>query len=189
MPIDRWRLLWNIHRDCWQDNNLKRYLICHKVRTYRHFLLLPYHRGAAFAKHRRLNLKIVTRGNIVLKSGVFCQEYHIARTLPDFARITDQERTPRDFLGTRLLLIHWFQKKTNLHDQMEGVIMTLHKATVELLNYVLSHKCCKAESNNNQTLLAWSMFTFFHLLSKGIHFKNERVNEITLHKHFVEQNL
>ena len=58
---------------------------------------------------------------------------------------------------------------------MEGVIMTLHKATVELLNYV--------------TLLAWSIFTFFHLLSKGIHFKNERVNEITLHKHFVEQNL
>ena len=72
---------------------------------------------------------------------------------------------------------------------MEGVIMTLHKATLELLNYVLSHKCCRAESNNNQTLLAWSMFTFFHLLSKGIHFKNERVNEITLYKHFVEHHL
>ena len=69
--------------------------------------------------------------------------------------------------------------------------MTLHKpATVELLNYkLLSHKCCRAENYNNQTLLAWSIFTFFQLLSKGIPFKNERVNKITLYKHFVEQNL
>ena len=48
---------------------------------------------------------------------------------------------------------------------------------------------CRAENYNNQTLLAWSTFTFFHLLSKGIPFKNERVNKITLYKHFVEQNL
>ena len=72
---------------------------------------------------------------------------------------------------------------------MEGIIMTLHKATVELSNYVLSHKCSRAENYNSQKLLAWSMFTFFHLLSKGIPFKNERVNKITLYKHFVEQNL
>ena len=72
---------------------------------------------------------------------------------------------------------------------MEGIIMTLHKATVELSNYVLSHKCSRAENYNSQKLLAWYMFTFFHLLSKGIPFKNERVNKITLYKHFVEQNL
>ena len=33
-------------------------VVCHKVRAYRYFLKLFYHQGAAFAKHRRLDLKI-----------------------------------------------------------------------------------------------------------------------------------
>ena len=45
--------------------------------------------------------------------------------------------------------------------------MTLHKATVELLNYVLSHKCSRAENYNNQTILARSIFTFFIFYSRG----------------------
>ena len=73
---------------------------CHKVQTYRHFLKLPYHRGAAFAKHRRLNLKIVTRGKIVPKSGVFCQ-YWLGVLSPALSQTSRGWQIKRERLGMR----------------------------------------------------------------------------------------
>ena len=118
---------------------------------------------------------------IVLKSGVFCQ-YLLGVLSPALFQTSRGQRIKRERLGTRLFL----EKKAILHDLKGGVIMTLHKATVELLNYVLGHKCCRAENYNNQTLLTRLIYIYF--FSSFIE-ENERVNKITLYKHFVEQKL
>ena len=55
-----------------------------------------------FAKHRRLNLKIVTRGKIVLKSGVFCQ-YWLGVLSPALSQTSLGQRGKRERLGTRLI--------------------------------------------------------------------------------------